>query len=271
TQYLIGLTIESAGDYIQNLLALTFHTNVTRDSEWQADWTVFFWGWWLAWSPFVGMFIARISRGRTFREFVMGVLLVPTLITMVWIGLLGGTALHHELFGDGGIVEAVSQDEAVALFVTVQALDIGVLGTIASAGLVVLIATYLITSANAGTLVINTILAGGDPEPPTLHRILWGLALGLLTATLLLAGGLETLQSAVITAALPFSLVVIAMLAGLLRALNAERFAARRGYRHEAPHEPWVGATQAGLEGDAQLRVEPVVEAEPEKNGDTDR
>ncbi len=260
TQYLIGLTIEAAGDYIQNLLALTFHTNVTRGSDWQAEWTVFFWGWWLAWSPFVGMFIARVSRGRTFREFVMGVLLVPTLITMVWIGLLGGTALHHELFGEGGIVEAVSEDEAVALFVTIQALDLGMLGLIASGGLVVLIATYLITSANAGTLVINTILAGGDPEPPTLHRILWGVVLALLTATLLLAGGLETLQSAVIMAALPFSLVVIVMLAGLLRALNGERFAARRGQRHEPPHEPWVDTHEAGQPPSDPVSVEAEVE-----------
>ena len=262
TQYLIGLTIEAAGDYIQNLLALTFHTNVTRGSEWQAEWTVFFWGWWLAWSPFVGMFIARISRGRTFREFVMGVLLVPTVITMVWIGLLGGTALHHELFGAGGIVQAVEEDVAVALFVTVQALDIGMLATIASGGLVVLIATYLITSANAGTLVINTILAGGDPEPPTAHRIVWGVVLALLTATLLVAGGLETLQSAVITAALPFSLVVIVMVSGLLRALHGERFAARRGQRTEPPHEPWIDTERLAETPDTSVTLEPVIESE---------
>ena len=267
TQYLIGLTIEASGDYLQNILALTFHTNVTRDSGWQAQWTVFFWGWWLAWSPFVGMFIARVSRGRTFREFVMGVLLVPTAITVVWIGLLGGTALHHELFGDGGIVEAVERNEAVALFVTVQAMDLGGLSMLVLAALVVLIATYLITSANAGTLVINTILAGGDSEPPTPHRILWGVVLALLTAVLLIAGGLETLQSAVIMAALPFSVVVIVMIAGLIRALNAERFAARRGRRREVPHEPWIGTEDAGQPVDSPVEVHTEVaspEAEPE-------
>ena len=271
TQYLIGLTIEATGDYIQNLLAMTFHTNVTRGSDWQAEWTVFFWGWWLAWSPFVGMFIARVSRGRTFREFVMGVLLVPTGITIIWIGLLGGTALHHELFGDGGIVEAVSQDEAVALFVTIEALDIGFLAVIASAAMVVLIATYLITSANAGTLVINTILAGGDPDPPVLHRLLWGVILALLTATLLLAGGLETLQNAVVTAALPFSLVVVLMVAGLLRALNGERFAARRGQRSAHPHEPWVETSQEADGTDDQVEIHPVVESAADdaaKSGD---
>lgn len=246
TQYLIGITIEAAGNYLQNLLAMSFHTNVTRGDSWQADWTVFYWGWWLAWSPFVGMFIARISRGRTFREFVMGVLLVPTAITMVWLGLLGGTALHHELFGYGGILEAVNTDVASALFVTVQAMDLGVFGTIASVILLVLITTYLITSANAGTLVITTILSSGDPEPPAPHRVIWGVVLGLLTGVLLLAGGLEVLQSAVILAALPFSLVVIAMVTGLLKSLHEEPFAPRKGVRTTIPREPWADPGDAG-------------------------
>ncbi|WP_075879280.1 BCCT family transporter [Vreelandella massiliensis] len=246
TQYLFGITIESAGDYIQNLFSMSFHTNATIDDGWQSEWTVFFWGWWLAWSPFVGMFIARVSRGRTFREFVMGVLLVPTLITVVWIGLFGGTALYHELFGNGGIIAAVDNDVASALFATVASMDLGMAGTAVSAALVVLIATYLITSANAGTLVINTILSGGDPEPPTAHRILWGVVLGLLTSVLLLAGGLETLQSAVIMAALPFSAIIVLMMVGLLKALHRERYAARTGERAEAPREPWVDLDDAG-------------------------
>lgn len=248
TQYLIAITVESAGDYIQNLMSMTFHTNATRDDGWQAEWTVFFWGWWLAWSPFVGMFIARVSRGRTFREFVMGVLLVPTVITVVWIGLFGGTALYHELFGVGGIVAAVDRDVATALFATIEAMELGVAGKIVSLALVVLIATYLITSANAGTLVINTVLSGGDPEPPTFHRILWGAVLGLLTAVLLMAGGLETLQAAVIMAALPFSVVIMLMIAGLLKALHRERYAARTGERAEAPREPWADLDDAGAE-----------------------
>lgn len=248
TQYLIAITIESTGDYIQNLMGMTFHTNATRDDSWQAEWTVFFWGWWLAWSPFVGMFIARVSRGRTFREFVMGVLLVPTVITVVWIGLFGGTALYHELFGGGGIIAAVDREVATALFATIDAMRLGMAGELVSLALVVLIATYLITSANAGTLVINTILSGGDPEPPTLHRILWGVLLGVLTSVLLLAGGLETLQAAVIMAALPFSVVIMLMIGGLLKALHRERYAARTGERAEAPREPWVDLEDAGVE-----------------------
>lgn len=240
TQYLIGLTIEATGDYIQNIIRMTFHTNVTHGSPWQAEWTVFFWGWWLAWSPFVGMFIARISRGRTFREFVMGVLLVPTGITIIWIGLFGGSALYQELFGNGGVIQAVDHDVATALFVMLEGMQLGAITPWISGLLILLIATYLITSANAGTLVINTILSGGDVNPPTLHRFIWGVFLALLTAILLLAGGLEILQAAVIAAAMPFSMIVVGMLWSLSRALREEPEAAPAGGRRVKPAEPWV-------------------------------
>ena len=240
TQYLIGVTIEATGDYVQSLIRMTFHTNVTQGDNWQSEWTVFFWGWWLAWSPFVGMFIARISRGRSFGEFVMGVLLVPTIITIVWIGLFGGTALYQELFTNGGVAAAVQNDVSTALFVTVEGMDLGMFTPVISTLLIVLIGTYLITSANAGTLVINTILSGGDADPPSAHRILWGVFLALLTAVLLIAGGLGTLQSAVITAVMPFSVVVIGMIFGLLKALSEERFAPRHGELSPSPAEPWA-------------------------------
>ncbi len=242
TQYLVAITIEATGNYIQNLLSMSLHTNATHRGEWQATWTVFFWGWWLAWSPFVGMFIARISRGRTFREFVMGVLLVPTLITIVWVGLFGGTALYQELFQNGGVIEAVYRDIASALFVMIDGMSLGQMTPVVSTLLIILIGTYLITSANAGTLVITTILSGGETETPPGHRVLWGLLLALLTAVLLLAGGLETLQAAVITAALPFSIVVLAMIAGLMKALHTERYAARPGDMKLSPAEPWAVA-----------------------------
>lgn len=253
TQYLVSVTVEATGDYIQNLLRMTFHTNATHRSNWQATWTVFFWGWWLAWSPFVGMFIARISRGRTFREFVMGVLLVPTAITIVWIGLFGGTALYQELFQNGGIIEAVYRDTSSALFVMIEGMSLGEMTPVVSTLLIVLIGTYLITSANAGTLVITTILSGGETDTPVPHRILWGLLLALLTAVLLLAGGLDTLQSAVITAALPFSIVVLGMISGLLKALRAERYAERPGDIKLAPAEPWAVAEDVLDNDDAEV------------------
>ncbi|RQD77796.1 BCCT family transporter [Desulfonatronospira sp. MSAO_Bac3] len=247
TNHLIAMTVEAAGYYAQNLLVMNLYTHAALEDGWQAEWTVFYWGWWLAWAPFVGMFIARISRGRTFSEFIMGVLLVPTVVTMVWMGLFGGSALYQELFGSGGIIDAVEEDVAVALFAMLQGLDLGLVGIAASIGMLLLIATFLITSANAGTLVVNTILSGGDPEPPRIHRVFWAVVLALLTAILLAAGGLEVLQSAVIMGALPFSLVVVAMTAGLLRALEDEKCAHRRGKRTETPREPWADLDDAGI------------------------
>lgn len=248
TQYLIGVTIESTGHYIQNILRLTFHTNVTHDTNWQAVWTVFFWGWWIAWSPFVGMFIARISRGRTFGEFVLGVLLTPTLITIIWIGLFGGTAMYEQLFMNKNIIGAVNQDISAALFIMIESLDMGILGSFISFMMIVLIATYLITSANAGTLVITTILASGSTTPPTAHRILWGLILTLLTGVLIVAGGLETLQAAVIAAALPFSVVIIIMMFGLLKSLSLEHTPVRSGNESINVREPWILEQDTGEE-----------------------
>ncbi|AXX86948.1 BCCT family transporter [Malaciobacter marinus] len=248
TQYLIGVTVEATGHYIQNIVRLTFHTNVTHDTNWQSVWTVFFWGWWIAWSPFVGMFIARISRGRTIGEFVAGVLLTPTLITIVWIGLFGGTALYEELFLGKDIVAAVNNDISSALFVMLENLEVGILGEIMSFLMIVLIATYLITSANAGTLVITTILSAGSTTPPAVHRVLWGIILTLLTGVLILAGGLETLQAAVITAALPFSVIIIIMIAGLLKSLSLENTPARSGNEQLSAREPWILDEDVGEE-----------------------
>ncbi len=265
TQYLIGVTVEATGHYMQNILRLTFHTNVTHDSDWQSVWTVFFWGWWIAWSPFVGMFIARISRGRTFGEFVAGVLLTPTLITIVWIGLFGGSALYEELFMARGIVDAVNYDVSSALFVMLENLDVGLLGTIMSYLMLVLIATYLITSANAGTLVITTILAAGSTSPPSGHRALWGIVLTLLTGVLIVAGGLQTLQAAVISAALPFSAVILIMIAGLLKSLSLERTVTRSGNESAPAREPWVVPEETGEEGVIMDQLNPdVEEKEPE-------
>ncbi|AXX92234.1 BCCT (betaine/carnitine/choline) family transporter [Malaciobacter molluscorum LMG 25693] len=248
TQYLIGMTLESTGNYIQNIIKLTFLTNVTHNSDWQSTWTVFFWGWWIAWSPFVGMFIARISRGRTFGEFVAGVLLTPTLITIIWIGLFGGTAFYEELFMNQNIIEAVNNDISSAVFIMFQNLDVGIFAEIMSFLMIILIATYLITSANAGTLVITTILSSGSTTPPSLHRIIWGIILTLLTVVLIIAGGLEILQSAVIAAALPFSIVMISMISGLLKSLSLEETPARSGNEKQNVREPWILDEDTGEE-----------------------
>lgn len=229
TTFLLGEFLQATGDYIQNVIPLSLYTSANVDSPWQGWWTAFYWGWWIAWAPFVGMFIARISRGRTIREFVMGVLLVPTLLAFFWLTLFGGTALHIELFGEGGIVEAVSEDVTLALYATFDMMEISLFGIdfqwlspIVSGVVTLLIATYFITSSDSGTLVVNTILSVGDEEPPMAHRVLWGLGEGAVAAVLLLAGGLSALQTASIVAALPFSIIILMMIWGLVKALNDE-------------------------------------------------
>ncbi len=241
TRHLMNLLVETTGDYLQNLPRMSTWTDAQEHSRWQEQWTVFYWGWWIAWSPFVGMFIARISRGRTIREFVMGVLLVPTLFTFVWLAVTGGTALYLQVFGQGGIVEALAQDVTLPLYRTVQALDAGLLGSVVTTILVILIGTYFITSCDSGTLVITTILSDGSDEPPLPHRMLWGLGEGLLAAVLLAAGGLAALQAAAIVAGLPVALVLLVLAWGLVRGLREERVAPREGVKHRTDCEPWTG------------------------------
>jgi len=223
TRYLLNTFLQSTGDYLAKVAPLSLWSDAHKDGQWQGRWTAFYWGWWISWAPFVGMFIARISRGRTIREFVLGVLLVPTLLAFVWLVLFGGTALHIELFGEGGITEAVNADLTSALYVTLEKLDPGFMGKLAAAVATLLIATYFVTSSDSGTLVITTILSLGDPEPPMVHRVVWGLKEGLVAAVLLLAGGLSALQTASITAALPFSVIMLFMVWGLVRSLNEEQ------------------------------------------------
>lgn len=241
TAYLLNFLVQSTGSYLQHLPEMSFWTNVTGDSGWQQEWTVFYWGWWLAWAPFVGMFIARISRGRTLGEFVFGVLLVPTLFSFVWIGLFGGSAMHNELYGSGGIAAAVANDVTLALYRTIEALSAGGVATGASALATLLIATYFITSADSGTLVITTILADGSAEPPVLPRIIWGLGVGTLTGVLLAGGGVPTLQSAVVMAGIPFSVVILLMVVGLIKALRAEESGPRLPLKTRLSREPWTG------------------------------
>lgn len=222
TRYLLNSLLQNVGDYIAAVVPLSLWSDAHRDGPWQGWWTAFYWGWWISWAPFVGMFIARISRGRTIREFILGVLLVPTALTFVWLTLFGNTALFIELFGTGGIAAAVKADLTSALYVTFAQMDVGVMGTLAAVVATILIATYFITSSDSGTLVVNTLLSMGDPEPPIMHRVIWGLSEGAVAAVLLLAGGLSALQTAAITGALPFSLIMLFMIVGLMRSLRAE-------------------------------------------------
>ena len=223
TRYLMNSLLQNIGDYMAHVIPLSLWTDAFENTNWQDSWTTFYWGWWIAWSPFVGIFIARISRGRTIREFILGVLLAPTLLAFVWLSLLGGTALHIEMEKVGSIVTAVNTDLTIALYTTFEQMNVGIWGTLASGVATILIATYFITSSDSATLVVNTILSIGDEEPPIIHRVFWGIGEGTVAAVLLILGGLSALQTASIVGALPFSFIIWIMIYGLVKSLRQEK------------------------------------------------
>ena len=231
TLFILNLFVESLGRYLEQLAFMSFRTGVAGNSEWIGNWTVFYWGWWIAWSPFVGMFIARVSRGRTIREFVLGVLFAPTLAGFFWIAIFGGTALNLELQGSG-IAAAVAEGVETALYVTLDELPWGMLTSALST---IVIITFFVTSSDSGSLVIDMLTAGGDPNPPKVQRIFWAILEGVVASVLLLAGGLSALQTAAITSALPFSIVILVMLWSLHKALSMEPIAPGQMAEPEAP------------------------------------
>jgi choline/glycine/proline betaine transport protein len=223
TVYLLSAIGANTLDYLTNAPALGSWLAPAEHRQWQSDWTIFYWGWWIAWSPFTGIFIARISRGRTIREFLLGVLGAPTILTILWITLFGNTAMSIELFGDGGVVAAVNDDRTTALFKTIELMDLGLwLTGIMATICTVMLVTYFVTSADSATLVICTLVAMGDNNPPARLRIFWGVAIAAVASVLLFAGGLQSLQTASIAAALPFSVVLVLATYGLLKSLYIE-------------------------------------------------
>ncbi len=229
TEYLLREWVQSIGAYIQNYVGLSFNVSAfqgTTGEQWQASWTSFYWGWWISWSPFVGIFIARVSKGRTVRQFVAGVLLVPTLIGVLWFAVLGGSALYLELTQPGSMVGADGQvDLQGALFQLFSHLPAGGVLTV---GAILLISVFFITSADSGALVMGMIASGGDPEPRRWVRVFFVGLTAVLASALLLAGGLTALQTAAILIALPFSVVMLLMCWSTVLAFQRERNAYAR-------------------------------------------
>ncbi len=224
TLFIVNNLVENVGRYVTTVFTRTFHlvTLSEQDDDWMKNWTLFYWGWWIAWSPFVGMFVARVSRGRTIREFILGVLLVPTAVTFIWFSVFGGTALHLELFGGGGIASAVSNDLSTAIFVMLERLPLSQLLSFVAASVV---AVFFVTSSDSASFVVDMITSGGHPNPPIWQRVFWATAEGACAAVLLYAGGskaLSALQAAVVAIGLPFCLVLLGICASLYRALREE-------------------------------------------------
>ena len=221
TLFLLKSFVQHTGHYLQNLLSLGSWTETyVRAPGWQANWTVFYWAWWIAWSPFVGMFIARISRGRTVREFVLGVLFVPSLFTFIWITVFGGTAIYEALvLQSSGIVDAVNADVATALFALLEGYPLAAFTTVLA---VLLVFVFFVTSSDSGSLVIDMITAGGRLNPPVGQRVFWAISEGVVAGVLLLGGGLAALRTASIASGLPFAVVLVLMAWCLLQAFRAE-------------------------------------------------
>lgn len=220
TLFLLRALVQNFGLYLDHFVMRTFTLYAYEPRAWMADWTLFYWAWWIAWSPFVGMFIARISRGRTIREFVIGVLFVPTAFTFLWMTVFGNTAISLDL-GEaaGGIARAVQADLSTALFKFLEYLPgAGFTSTLA----IVLVAVFFVTSADSGALVIDTLASGGEEDTPRWQRIYWCIVLGATAALLLIAGGLGALQAATLLAALPFCFIMLLLAIGLVRQTNAD-------------------------------------------------
>ncbi|MBP1908339.1 BCCT family transporter [Methanolobus bombayensis] len=221
TLFTLELFTHSVGGYLQNLLQMSFGTDPAGVGVegWGDSWTIFYWAWWIAWAPFVGSFIARVSRGRTIRSFIIGVMLAPTVVSMVWFSIFGGSALFIEHFGAGGIAKAVEVDSALGFF---SMLSFFPYSDILIGVAMFSVAIFFITSSDSGTYVIGMLTSKGNPNPPLPLRIIWGSLEGAVAAVLLLAGGLGALQTASIIGGFPFMLVMLLMLYCLIKALFME-------------------------------------------------
>ncbi|MEG0482292.1 MAG: choline BCCT transporter BetT [Acinetobacter sp.] len=217
--YILQATIQSAGQYISNLFSMTFNLYAYQSNGWIGGWTIMYWAWWISWSPFVGMFIARVSKGRTIREFIIGVLLIPTGFTLIWMGFMGNAALFSILEqGQVGLIAAVQKDSSVALFEFLAHLPFAGISSLIATVLVIL---FFVTSADSGALVADYLTAKTE-DSPVWQRLFWTALMAILSIILLMVGGLGALQSATMMSALPFTFIMLLLCWGLLKALRLD-------------------------------------------------
>ena len=219
TIYLLQTTIQNMGQYVSNLFTMTFNLYAYQPNGWIGGWTIMYWAWWISWSPFVGMFIARVSHGRTIREFIVGVMLIPTGFTLIWMGFMGNAALFSIMQeANQALMLAVQKDSSVALFEFLNSLPFASMMSVVATSLVIL---FFVTSADSGALVTDYLTAKGEGSP-TWQRLFWTVLMAVLAIVLLLVGGLGALQSATIMSALPFSVIMLFICWGLLKALKVD-------------------------------------------------
>ncbi|MEX0722967.1 MAG: BCCT family transporter, partial [Gracilimonas sp.] len=219
TLYIFESFIQNLGHYAQNFGKYAFWTQSYEEGSFMSSWTVFYWAWWISWSPYVGMFIARISRGRTVKQFVLGVLIVPTMITFLWMSGFGGSALFLETNGIAEIASAVEADQTTSLFILLDQFPWAIVTSFLA---IILVLSFFVTSSDSGSLVIDGLTSGGKLDAPVGQRIFWASTEGIVAAVLLLGGGLGALQAGAISTGLPFVFVLLVMCYSLKKGLEQE-------------------------------------------------
>ena len=221
TSYILDGLVQNLGSYLQNLLSLSTNTNSYLDSSWQNGWTLYYYSWWFAWSPFVGLFIASISYGRSIQEFLIGAVLVPSSIVFLWMGVMGNAALYQEFIEPNSLSTAINNDITVSLFVFLENFPFS---QILMGLAIVIILTFFVTSSDSGALVTSMLTASKKEntkdEPPMILRIIWAISLGVIAIVLLAGGGIGALQTSVIVTGVPFAILVSFAAKSLLKSLN---------------------------------------------------
>ncbi|WP_447895142.1 BCCT family transporter [Vreelandella sp. GE22] len=249
------------GDYLQNFIGMSLRISPYSSNEWASEWTIFYWAWVIAWSPFVGTFVARVSRGRTIKEYVFGVLIMPPLLACLWIGVFGGAALTMEINGDNiGLAAATQDNITVALFEMYELMPFTSVLSLVS---ILLIFIFLVTSADSASYIVAQMTDNGSINPPLYKRVIWGVLIAAICLTLIAAGGLTGLQSAAVLAALPFTFILYLMVFVLVRELQADRRSMlTQLYRRHGDTPVGADAFEAGELSDAEqerLRRAPLV------------
>ena len=219
TLLVLSLYVESIGVYIQILPEFSFWNAALLDTQWQQWWTIFYWGWWISWSPFVGMFIARISKGRSVREMIIGVIVLPCLLCFLWFAVFGGAAMNLQMTGELDVATAVNENVATALFVMLEAFPWTFFVSIVG---ILLLVSFFVTSSDSGSLVVDHLTSGGKLDSPKPQRVFWALMEGAVAIVLLAGGGLSALQTAAVATGLPFLFVLLIMLWSLKKAFDEE-------------------------------------------------
>ncbi len=238
TGFIFDTFTTTVGSYLNQLVTMSLRMSPFSGSTWVADWTIFYWAWWIAWAPFVGSFIARVSLGRSVREFVLGVVIAPTVLGFLWFSVFGGTALWSQIFGHVDLAQALNTGYETVLFTLFDSLPISVVLSVVA---LVLLMIFFVTSADSAVLVLATLSTDEAGDPPLSRKVTWGVCIALIAGALLLAGGLDALQGMITIAALPFALLMLLVMVSLYRVLDMEyNLQRRRAQRARRMMDAWI-------------------------------